>query len=518
MDSLPVHDVIVIGAGAGGLGAACRLLRAGLKCVVLEARDRIGGRAHTIDDFGYPVDLGGQWIHGSCEDNPLFLFAMKTGQIGHKSLDPNALGRRYVDPKSGQLLAYRRFKEAGKAFAGIYRAIDESKLTPKTDQTILEIIQEHWVQARSKLKNDNSKLVLDCLVNSIEEYDGPIGKLSTIAYKKPVGDWPGGNSNLRCGYGALLGKIVENHPKLTILTSQRVAAIQTPWRVFEKKNSTSLQKEEKKKQRGGVGAMPNIKSKTESFVTVTTVEGKRFRGRFVIVAVPLGVLKKGDIEFKPPFPYPLKNSINALQQVGFNKIVIEFESKFHPPLEAKHVPFEIIPLGEDQNKFRRFFYWGRFSGRNIWLGYSMSAYAKSMADKGENAVIQDAIDIFQKAFGRSNPKFPTVKSFQIADWYSDPLARGSWTYVPLGASYEDVRKLQIGMPERHCLFAGEHTAYSNLGSVAGAFVSGEKAADNAINLLGGRGGTSPVMDGSGSRHSGPQIFSSRRNGQSCTVQ
>ncbi|GAB5367273.1 hypothetical protein AAMO2058_001216000 [Amorphochlora amoebiformis] len=87
MDGLPVHDVRVIGAGAGGLGAVW------LKRVVLEARDRIGGRDHTIDDFGYPIDLGA---------------------------------------------------------SPAYRAIDESKLTPKTDQTILEIIQEHWFRAASQ--------------------------------------------------------------------------------------------------------------------------------------------------------------------------------------------------------------------------------------------------------------------------------------------------------------------------------------------------------------------------------
>ena len=59
----PVDRVVVVGAGIAGLAAASRLRRAGIACVVLEARDRIGGRLHTVDLAGVPVDLGGSWIH-----------------------------------------------------------------------------------------------------------------------------------------------------------------------------------------------------------------------------------------------------------------------------------------------------------------------------------------------------------------------------------------------------------------------------------------------------------------------
>ena len=64
--SLPSSiDVAVIGAGAAGLSAARRLTRAGVAVVVLEARDRIGGRAHTRTTEGLPVDLGCGWLHSA---------------------------------------------------------------------------------------------------------------------------------------------------------------------------------------------------------------------------------------------------------------------------------------------------------------------------------------------------------------------------------------------------------------------------------------------------------------------
>ncbi len=59
----PVDRVVVVGAGIAGLAAASWLCGAGITCVVLEARDRIGGRLHTVELAGTPVDLGGSWIH-----------------------------------------------------------------------------------------------------------------------------------------------------------------------------------------------------------------------------------------------------------------------------------------------------------------------------------------------------------------------------------------------------------------------------------------------------------------------
>ena len=65
-----VHDVIVIGAGVAGLTAASDLTAGGLDVVVLEARDRIGGRTHTMSLGDAEVDLGAAWVHDPWH-NPL---------------------------------------------------------------------------------------------------------------------------------------------------------------------------------------------------------------------------------------------------------------------------------------------------------------------------------------------------------------------------------------------------------------------------------------------------------------
>jgi phytoene dehydrogenase-like protein len=68
----PVERVVVVGAGIAGLTVANALAHAGVECVVVEARDRIGGRLHTVNVAGSLVDLGGSWIHTPWEPDACF--------------------------------------------------------------------------------------------------------------------------------------------------------------------------------------------------------------------------------------------------------------------------------------------------------------------------------------------------------------------------------------------------------------------------------------------------------------
>src|SRR4029077_798384 len=77
-------DVAVIGAGAAGIGAARRLCQAGTVSVLaLEARDRVGGRVHTVAPAGFPLDRGAEWLH-SADRNPLSPIAPHLGFTVHR--------------------------------------------------------------------------------------------------------------------------------------------------------------------------------------------------------------------------------------------------------------------------------------------------------------------------------------------------------------------------------------------------------------------------------------------------
>ncbi len=73
------YDVVIIGGGAAGVGAGRRLHDAGLSCLIVEARDRLGGRGWTTAIApGYAVDLGCGWLH-SADRNPFVAFAQAQG-------------------------------------------------------------------------------------------------------------------------------------------------------------------------------------------------------------------------------------------------------------------------------------------------------------------------------------------------------------------------------------------------------------------------------------------------------
>jgi monoamine oxidase len=72
-------DIAVIGAGAAGIGAGRRIReRGGASLLVIEARERVGGRVHTVMPAGFPLDRGAEWLH-SADRNPLTDIAGRLG-------------------------------------------------------------------------------------------------------------------------------------------------------------------------------------------------------------------------------------------------------------------------------------------------------------------------------------------------------------------------------------------------------------------------------------------------------
>ena len=119
-------DTIVVGAGVAGLTAARLLARAGQEVVVLEARDRVGGRVVTDRRYGLATDLGASWIHG-ITDSPVAAaaeaFGMRTVEFTVGGYQPDSRPIAYYGP-DGQRLS----DAAAQSFIDDIHAVDATLL------------------------------------------------------------------------------------------------------------------------------------------------------------------------------------------------------------------------------------------------------------------------------------------------------------------------------------------------------------------------------------------------------
>ncbi len=124
MSTLPSSiDVAIVGAGAAGIAAATRLKQAGVSALMIEARDRVGGRAHTIAAAGDVIDLGCEWLH-SADKNVLVRVAEEHGFTVDKGT-PGWSGPASVGLPSRDHAEYR------KALEDFFDAVEEAAASGK---------------------------------------------------------------------------------------------------------------------------------------------------------------------------------------------------------------------------------------------------------------------------------------------------------------------------------------------------------------------------------------------------
>src|SRR6476659_9075965 len=117
-------EAAVIGAGTAGRAAGARLAKAGVNAVVLEARDRVGGRAHTVEAGGYPVDLGCGWLH-SADRNVLAPLAESHGFDVNRETPP---WQKSADARGFETSDQRAYRaEQGRFFERVHEAAEKGR-------------------------------------------------------------------------------------------------------------------------------------------------------------------------------------------------------------------------------------------------------------------------------------------------------------------------------------------------------------------------------------------------------
>ena len=127
-------DVAIIGAGAAGLAAATVLAGTRLTCVVLEARDRVGGRAHTTVVDGLPLDLGCEWLH-SADRNPLVAPIAALGLTIDKTPPP------WLNPADTAVFSAAERQAYGQAFAAFDERLETATEALTTDAPASSLLE-----------------------------------------------------------------------------------------------------------------------------------------------------------------------------------------------------------------------------------------------------------------------------------------------------------------------------------------------------------------------------------------
>jgi monoamine oxidase len=415
--------VIVVGAGMAGLVAADALRRAGAEVVVVEARDRLGGRTWSAPLGPGVVDLGGAWVHGPV-GNPV------TEALAAAGIDAPNDGTFY---SRMELWAdgWANTTLATTVTAAVMADWDPAETMASCGSDSFADGVEWYVEQRG-LDGRARELVRCALlwISGALEVAAPPERISLAG----VADYQGGGGgNLvpAGGYGSLIERLAEG---LDVRLGTAVTRIEHG----------------------------NAPAAVDS-------SGGSFEADRVVATVPLGVLKSGVVAFDPPLRPGQAAAVERLEMSTLEKVALCFEERFWP-----EGLWQITHVSPD----RSFGVWFDFTphvGAPTLVALYNPSVTPELAELPAAERVTPALAALRRMFG----SVPEPAEVLTTDWCGDQWAGGSYSYIPLGATADDMRALAEPVSER-LLLAGEVTVAEHYGTVEAAFRSGRRAAEWAL--------------------------------------
>jgi monoamine oxidase len=420
------YDVVVIGAGVAGLAAGEGLRKElpGLSLVVLEARDRIGGRTWTQEFDSVSLDMGATWIHGG-KNNPIAKMANRSRIKLMADKDDDFVLMDEGGNEISDSLLDKKEREFGKM---IRRAKSYSR-TCNPRISVKQAIQHVQPEAL------DDPILIYLLKQEIEfEYGGPIDAISGANFDEDE-EFSGGDVIPFGGFKSILETFTRG---LTIQKGVAVSMVRY----------------------NGMGA------------EVETTNGI-YRAKKVVCTVPLGILKSGSLLFQPQLAQP---KLLAIQRIGLatvNKVGLLFDKVFWPKRTRG------FGFTSSTHKFFYFVNKFAFTGDNMLEAYCVGESAAAIETQTDEETIRDALDSVHAIFrssqiSRENVEESLVRAF-ISRWGQDKYAQGAYSFAAPETDEDDFASFLA--PEQGTLFfAGEHTSPSYRGTVHGAYMSGRRVA------------------------------------------
>jgi monoamine oxidase len=420
-------SILIIGAGAAGLMAARELSARGHFVTLLEARERVGGRIHTIHSsaFSVPVEAGAEFVHGKL---PVTLQLLQQAGIGYEPI-----AGKMVEVRNGHWHRQRSMVDG-------WNTLMEHLQTLKEDMTVREFLDTHFAGDRYiDLRRSVQRFA--------EGYDGAdINKASILSLRDEWEKEDDEQYHINGGYGLLMDYLVACCIKqnCTLLLNAPVKHIR--W------------------QQGKVEAVAS--------------DGRVFMADKVIITTPLGLWQQPDVAGNIHFTPTIDLQQQAFRDIGFSaviKVSLEFKQSFWVEYE-KELGFifseEILPT-----------WWTQMPHPvPLLTGWINGPQAASFVQAGREKILQYAIYSLAGIFG-----LPVLflerelVASQITDWGTDPFSLGAYSYDML-PSKKSRRLLQQPVADT-LYFAGE-ALYEGAhpGTVEAALISGMAAAKKVTTI------------------------------------
>merc|ERR1711862_450138 len=189
-----------------------------------------------------------------------------------------------------------------------------------------------------------------------------------------------------------------------------------------------------------------------------------FEGKKVLVTVSIGVLKADIIKFEPPFPKKKIKALSHLDMATSDKIILTFNEKFW----NNH---EIAFVARNSNESIHYWDFTYALGAPTLVG-NFTGDSPLHHKKDEELV---ALTMQQLTLVFGGIEIPQPTASYVTRWQDDPYTRGSFSFIPVGASFNDMKTYAKPI-DRKLFFAGEGTNHMYFGTTHGAFMSGLRAA------------------------------------------
>lgn len=424
-------DVIIIGAGAAGLFAAHTLVKAGKKVTVLEARNRIGGRIHTVGNarFAGHAELGAEFVHGNL---PVTL------NLLHQA------GIAYI-PVSFEMWQYHNdtFSQSNE-FVEKFDELLEKINDLQEDMPLHDFLKMNFSQP----EYDTMRLQVE---NYVAGYDtADIHDVSAFALRN---EWnhedEDAQHRLVPGYASVihyLAKTCTDAGSEIVLNS---VAKKVVWH--------------------------------NNHVKVLTASGSIYEAQKVIVALPLGVLQsdaasEGAITFNPHIP----QQQSAIQDMGFGaliKIVLEFDAPFWENATGTNLSTMGFLFADEAVPT----YWTQAPAHSpIFTGWLGGPPALAKKDAPAEEILQEVLTALGNVFSIDEATLKEkLVAWHVANWTAEPYTRGSYAYDKVASPA--ARKILLQSIQDTIYFAGEYL-YDGpaMGTVEAALNSGKATAEQLM--------------------------------------